>query len=518
MWNMCMDPVLREVQERGGEIVAYAYDLLLLVPGDSRTDCEVRAQSMTDVIAGPAEPSIKYRNLVRYLGVTLGPCFSIAQHIEITGAKASGFYQRLASVARAQWGISYGAMRHLYAGVFLPTMFYAVTAWGDVVTSTLALKLERMQRVALLRICRAYRTASTVSLQVCAGLLPLDLECIRWRLRAQIKRGASFEMYGVAFREGDNKRQALQRVESSLLALWQERWTTTSKGEVAKRFFPTIESRISKDFIELDHYVSQFLTGDGDLSYRLHDLKLAESPLCSCGADETVEHVLLKCGRLEAPRGELKEYMARVGIPWPPDLSALVETKEVYGIFRGTCRALLLEKRRLDVEERDRANPAQYERNRRFGHLVHALGRAAGGAKLPSVGLCLNASKAVSFLVKGGNDISRSLQCVRTCKKKKRKDQKEKKRFQRFKGRAASAEQLVPRASGFARAYCSQAMCMDLYEKRHRLLCRPHSESERRAEGYVGASNAYGLVLFVRRALTGGCVRASARTQDPGPR
>ncbi|CAB0028591.1 unnamed protein product [Trichogramma brassicae] len=52
MWNMCMDPVLREVQERGGEIVAYADDLLLLVPGDSRPDCEARAQSMTDVIAG----------------------------------------------------------------------------------------------------------------------------------------------------------------------------------------------------------------------------------------------------------------------------------------------------------------------------------------------------------------------------------------------------------------------------------------------------------------------------------
>ncbi|XP_061942836.1 uncharacterized protein LOC133667589 [Apis cerana] len=27
------------------------------------------------------------------------------------------------------------------------------------------------------------------------------------------------------------------------------------------------------------------------------------------------------------------------------------------------------------------SNPAQYERNRRFGHLVHALGRAAGGSK-----------------------------------------------------------------------------------------------------------------------------------------
>ena len=44
------------------------------------------------------------------------------------------------------------------------------------------------------------------------------------------------------------------------------------------------------------------------------------------------------------------------------------------------------------------SNPAQYERNRRFGHLVHVLSRSASGAKLPSAGLCLNASKAESRL------------------------------------------------------------------------------------------------------------------------
>ncbi|GBP52933.1 hypothetical protein EVAR_47588_1 [Eumeta japonica] len=49
-------------------------------------------------------------------------------------------------------------------------------------------------------------------------------------------------------------------------------------------------------------------------------------------------------------------------------------------------------------------NTAQYERNRSFGHLVHALGRAAGGAKLPSAGLCLNASKAVASLAESGKD------------------------------------------------------------------------------------------------------------------
>lgn len=50
------------------------------------------------------------------------------------------------------------------------------------------------------------------------------------------------------------------------------------------------------------------------------------------------------------------------------------------------------------------SNTAQYERNRSFGHLVHALGRAAGGAKLPSAGLCLNASKAEASLAESGKD------------------------------------------------------------------------------------------------------------------
>ena len=44
-------------------------------------------------------------------------------------------------------------------------------------------------------------------------------------------------------------------------------------------------------------------------------------------------------------------------------------------------------------------NPAQYERNRRFGHLVHVLDRPISGAKLPSVGLWLNASKSESRLI-----------------------------------------------------------------------------------------------------------------------
>lgn len=57
------------------------------------------------------------------------------------------------------------------------------------------------------------------------------------------------------------------------------------------------------------------------------------------------------------------------------------------------------------------SNPAQYERNYKFAHLVHALDRVAASTKLSSIGLCLNVSKAIFFLVKDDNNISKK-SCV----------------------------------------------------------------------------------------------------------
>ncbi|KAL7295034.1 hypothetical protein TKK_0011636 [Trichogramma kaykai] len=379
LWNICMDPVLREVQDRGGEIVAYADDLLLIVTGGGRQACEDQGQDMTRLIArwadrlcleisrsktemillknsatggkkvtraggkrilgekrviergnltgslirkgkGGARPpcirisdgemGIHCKEEVEYLGVTIGTGFSIAGHVEVVGAKASQLYQRLASLARAQWGISYGAMRQLYSGVFLPTSLYAVSAWGDLVTSTLGDNLQSSQRVALIRICRAYRTASTDLLQVCASLLPLDLECMRWRLRALIRKGQSFNQLGIEVREGENPRLALRRVDCGLWKRWEERWSNSVKGKITREFFPSVVHRLNSEHIELDHYVSQFLTGHGDFKAKLSGMGLSESSLCACGAEETTGHVLLDCERLECTRVELKQWLS----------------------------------------------------------------------------------------------------------------------------------------------------------------------------------------------------------------
>lgn len=60
------------------------------------------------------------------------------------------------------------------------------------------------------------------------------------------------------------------------------------------------------------------------------------------------------------------------------------------------------------------SNPAQYERNRRFGHLVHVPARVGDGAKLPSVEFVLNAFMVLYFLVKGSNYIPWSFESRRS--------------------------------------------------------------------------------------------------------
>ena len=72
------------------------------------------------------------------------------------------------------------------------------------------------------------------------------------------------------------------------------------------------------------------------------------------------------------------------------------------------------------------SNSAQYERNRRFRQLAHALAWKDNGAKLPSVGLWLNASKSESVLERNDSFLwttyanknsgaTRRASCVTTC-------------------------------------------------------------------------------------------------------
>ncbi|CAB0033456.1 unnamed protein product [Trichogramma brassicae] len=259
LWNVCLDPLLQKIAALGGEVFAYADDLLLLVDGGSRGQCEVKGQSLTDVIVSwatsmglqlskaktemillntgknpsgrqvesrygykklhkhgscakggsrpptirlsPTEKGISYKTQVRYLGLNIGENLSIGGHVAATATKAGGLFQRLASALGADWGIGFDALKVIYSGVYLPTMLYAIGAWGGRIGKTLQTTLNQRQRPVLLRISRAYRTASTDALQVLTGIRPLDLECQRWFLRYLVSKGIAFDSLNVAYRQ-----------------------------------------------------------------------------------------------------------------------------------------------------------------------------------------------------------------------------------------------------------------------------------------------------------------------------
>ncbi|CDI96803.1 hypothetical protein EmuJ_000053100 [Echinococcus multilocularis] len=76
--------------------------------------------------------------------------------------------------------------------------------------------------------------------------------------------------------------------------------------------------------------------------------------------------------------------------PVCPPISPLTVVRQVsFTLLMGTMRVM------SEVQaDRCYGNPVQYERSRRFRHLVHVPGRSANGARLPSEGLRLNASKS----------------------------------------------------------------------------------------------------------------------------
>ncbi|XP_023223937.1 uncharacterized protein LOC111625128 [Centruroides sculpturatus] len=92
-------------------------------------------------------------------------------------AKATKASNALISIARNTWGIGYNAAKNIYLGAIEPILLYASPIWADATSKVyIQRKLLKAQRVAALRICRAYRTAPTAALLVITGITPVHIK------------------------------------------------------------------------------------------------------------------------------------------------------------------------------------------------------------------------------------------------------------------------------------------------------------------------------------------------------
>jgi len=94
--------------------------------------------------------------------------------------------------------------------------------------------------------------------------------------------------------------------------------------------------------IQLDYYVTQFLTGHGDFRAKLYQFRLSDTPLCHCGTgDETAEHVLYKCHRTITDRNNLKQVFHKEGHSWPPDDGAFLTSRRTFEALKAFSKKVL---------------------------------------------------------------------------------------------------------------------------------------------------------------------------------
>lgn len=159
-----------------------------------------------------------------------------------------------------------------------------------------------------------------------AGVLPLDLEVKKWGRLARCRR----------LRLGKEEEK---RVEEEGFAEWQARWEASEMGRITYRFFPMVKERLKCSWLEVGHESSQFLTEHVAFMAYLDRFSKPETDECqSCGATDTMEHVVFDCVQLASARRALRNLIVGDGQQWPCDLRHLVCSPGIFREFRRFMR------------------------------------------------------------------------------------------------------------------------------------------------------------------------------------
>ncbi|GBL97415.1 hypothetical protein AVEN_170521-1 [Araneus ventricosus] len=125
---------------------------------------------------------------MRVLGVIIDDGLNGMAHINHVGEKMSRILNRL-TIAKTRRGLSGRVLKALYMRALERLLVFADPAWW---TGTIrqVIKITSIQRKALLAAMGAFRTTSTIALQVTSGIEPIDLICEKEKAMYLVKHRA----------------------------------------------------------------------------------------------------------------------------------------------------------------------------------------------------------------------------------------------------------------------------------------------------------------------------------------
>ncbi|GBO38437.1 Putative protein in type-1 retrotransposable element R1DM [Araneus ventricosus] len=216
IWNFYFNEILYLSNDHG-YLQAYADDLVLLVVADSRKKLETEVSSFLDdlsdnlkvlnlevasektlvvVFRGTQNKNkqkkgvatfkrtpifkIKGRTIrtvdsLKYLGIYIDNQLNWNEHISNLKIKIYNLIQNFHSVSGPNWGAGVSLLKHWYLSVIQPALLFGAAVWGSSFTKQQILSLFSVQKVALIKISKCYRTCPTNALNVFLGLPPLHV-------------------------------------------------------------------------------------------------------------------------------------------------------------------------------------------------------------------------------------------------------------------------------------------------------------------------------------------------------
>ncbi|KAJ2947205.1 hypothetical protein O0L34_g16913 [Tuta absoluta] len=227
-WNVLLDPLLDEMEERGVFCQAFADDIVLVFSGTTALEIEkVANPTLAHVKAWGAKnrlifaahktnallvtKKLKYdtprihmdgTNIqmveeVKILGLTIDSKLTYETHVTNICRKATKLYNQLSRAAKISWGLNPEVVTTIYVAVVEPIILYASGVWGEASNKISIQKhLNVVQRGFAQKICKAYRTVSLNAALTMSGLLPLDMRVRECAQLYRAKRGEHLSLLG----------------------------------------------------------------------------------------------------------------------------------------------------------------------------------------------------------------------------------------------------------------------------------------------------------------------------------
>lgn len=287
--NCALLTLSREITKIGLKIAPEKTEAVILYGGRKFKTANLLVQNM-EIETGPS---------LRYLGVVFDHNLEMKQHIVECAKKAERSVLALSRIMPNLGGPK-SSNRRILANVAHSIILYAAPVWSRALQwNKYKNLLARVQRRMALRICCGFRTMSTDTALILAGVVPIDL---------QIKTRC--------FQYWNSKGTGCDAGGDSVIE-WQRRWQEQTQGSAWTRYvIPNISLWMNRKHGEIDYYLSQLLSGHGWFNAYRRRFHLHDVDLCSkCQVVEDAEHVFFRC---EKWRSFIEPVREKAGTKFTP--------------------------------------------------------------------------------------------------------------------------------------------------------------------------------------------------------